>query len=180
MQRLFHRHRAAADAVPGPQRIAIRRMEARAFSRPRRGPHFRCGYLHRWNDLEMLDGVAETIAAFNEAGWFVFVVTNQAGVARGFYEEGAIALLHDQIRDWLAVRGAHVDAFYYCPYHPEATVEAYRMDHPDRKPRPGMLLRAMEEWPVIARQAILVGRTRKLISRPPRPAGAGRQAVPRW
>lgn len=119
--------------------------------------NFDAGYLHRWNDLEMLDGVAETIAAFNEAGWFVFVVTNQAGVARGFYEEGAIALLHDQIRDWLAVRGAHVDAFYYCPYHPEATVEAYRMDHPDRKPRPGMLLRAMEEWPVIARQAILVG-----------------------
>jgi len=115
------------------------------------------GYVHRWENLQMVSGVAETIAAFNEAGWFVFVVTNQAGVARGFYDEGAIALLHEQIRDWLAARGAHVDAFYYCPYHPDAAIEAYRLDHPDRKPRPGMLLRAMEEWPVIPQQALMVG-----------------------
>jgi D-glycero-D-manno-heptose 1,7-bisphosphate phosphatase len=115
------------------------------------------GYVHRWENLQMVSGVAETIAAFNEAGWFVFVVTNQAGVARGFYDEGAIALLHEQIRNWLAARGAHVDAFYYCPYHPEAAIGAYRLDHPDRKPRPGMLLRAMEEWPVIPQQALMVG-----------------------
>jgi D,D-heptose 1,7-bisphosphate phosphatase len=115
------------------------------------------GYVHRWENLDMVSGVAETIAAFNAAGWFVFIVTNQAGVARGFYEEGAIALLHDQIRDWLAARGAHVDAFYYCPYHPKAAVEAYRLDHPDRKPRPGMLLRAMEEWPVIPQRSLMVG-----------------------
>ena len=115
------------------------------------------GYVHRWESLQMVTGVAETIAAFNDAGWFVFVVTNQAGVARGLYDEGAIAVLHDQIRDWLAARGAHVDAFYYCPYHPDAAIEAYRLDHPDRKPRPGMLLRAMEEWPVIRQRSFMVG-----------------------
>ncbi len=115
------------------------------------------GYVHRWDQLEMLGGVAETIAAFNDAGWFVFVVTNQAGVARGYYDEAAVRLLHDQMRDWLALRGAHVDAFYYCPYHPDAAVDAYRGDHPDRKPRPGMLLCAMADWPVLAERSLLVG-----------------------
>ena len=60
------------------------------------------GYVHCWDQLDLLPGLAEVIRAFNEAGWFVFVITNQAGVARGYYDESAINLLHDQIRDWLA------------------------------------------------------------------------------
>jgi D,D-heptose 1,7-bisphosphate phosphatase len=115
------------------------------------------GYVHSWDQLDLLAGVAEVIGAFNEAGWFVFVITNQAGVAHGYYDESAIDVLHDQIRDWLALSGAHVDAFFYCPYHPQGSVEAYRADHPDRKPSPGMLLRAIAEWPVIAKHSFLVG-----------------------
>jgi D,D-heptose 1,7-bisphosphate phosphatase len=115
------------------------------------------GYVHKWKDLDFSPGVAETIAAFNDAGWFVFVVTNQAGVAHGYYDENAVHRLHEQIRDWLAARGAHIDAFYYCPYHPKAAIEAYRADHPDRKPRAGMLSRAIAEWPVVKERSLLIG-----------------------
>ena len=115
------------------------------------------GYVHRWDQLDLLPGLAEVIRAFNEAGWFVFVITNQAGVARGYYDESAVNLLHDQIRDWLAPRGAHVDRFYYCPLHPQGSIAAYRAESADRKPGPGMLLRAFAEWPVDVEQSFLVG-----------------------
>ncbi len=115
------------------------------------------GYVHNWEKLDFIPGVAETVTAYNEAGWFVFIVTNQAGVAHGYYDEAAVDLLHDQIRDWLADKGAHVDAFYYCPFHPQAALEAYRAEHPDRKPRGGMLLRAFSQWPVAREGSILIG-----------------------
>jgi D,D-heptose 1,7-bisphosphate phosphatase len=115
------------------------------------------GYVHHWSRWDPTKGVASVVQAFNEAGWLVFVITNQAGVAHGYYDEGAVRLLHDQISDWLAAEGAHIDAYYYCPYHAEAAIEAYRADHPDRKPRGGMLLRALSEWPVAAECSFLVG-----------------------
>jgi D-glycero-D-manno-heptose 1,7-bisphosphate phosphatase len=115
------------------------------------------GYVHKWSELDLAPGLAETIAAFNDAGWFVFVVTNQAGVAHGYYQESDVQLLHEQILDWLASRGAHIDDFYYCPYHPKAAIEAYRANHPDRKPREGMLLRAFAEWPIVRERSLLIG-----------------------
>ncbi len=115
------------------------------------------GYVHRWSEFDRLTSVAETIAAFNDAGWFVFVVTNQAGVAHGYYDEASVQFLHEQIRDWLAPHGAHIDMFYYCPYHPKAKHVPYRADHPDRKPNGGMLVRALEEWCVDHSRSILIG-----------------------
>lgn len=115
------------------------------------------GYVYRWSDFDPIPGAIETIAAFNDSGWFVFVVTNQAGVAHGYYEEAAVHCLHQQILDWLASNGAHVDAFYHCPYHPKAALDAYRANHPDRKPNSGMLLRAFSEWPVERSKSILIG-----------------------
>jgi D-glycero-D-manno-heptose 1,7-bisphosphate phosphatase len=116
------------------------------------------GYLHRAEDLRWIAGAAETVRTFNEAGWFVFVVTNQAGVAHGLYDEADIAALHQHMVEALAARGARVDAFYYCCWHPQAKVEAWRHpDHPDRKPNPGMLMRAMEDWPVDRARSFLIG-----------------------
>jgi D-glycero-D-manno-heptose 1,7-bisphosphate phosphatase len=115
------------------------------------------GYVHCWDQLDLLTGLAEVIRAFNEAGWFVFVITNQAGVARGYYDESAVNLLHDQIRDWLAPSGAHVDRFYYCPMHPKGSIAEYCAESIDRKPGPGMLLRAFAEWPVELAHSFLVG-----------------------
>jgi D-glycero-D-manno-heptose 1,7-bisphosphate phosphatase len=116
------------------------------------------GYLHRPEDLRWTPGAQEAVRAFNAAGWLVFVVTNQAGVAHGLYEESHIAELHAHMAAALARAGAHIDAFYHCCWHPEAKVEAWRHpDHPDRKPNPGMLLQAMRDWPVDAARSFLIG-----------------------
>jgi D-glycero-D-manno-heptose 1,7-bisphosphate phosphatase len=116
------------------------------------------GYVHRWEDFRWIPGAREAVAAFNRAGWWVFVVTNQSGVGRGYYAEEAVHILHARMSEDLAGIGARIDAFYYCPHHPEATSEAYRHpDPPDRKPNPGMLLRAMHEWPVDAARSLMVG-----------------------
>jgi D-glycero-D-manno-heptose 1,7-bisphosphate phosphatase len=116
------------------------------------------GYVHRREDFRWIDGAREAVAAFNRAGWLVFVVTNQSGVGRGYYDEAAIAALHEAMQADLAEAGAHVDAIYYCCEHPEAEVEAYRHpDPPNRKPNPGMLLQAMQDWPVDPARSLMVG-----------------------
>ena len=116
------------------------------------------GYVHRREDFHWIDGAREAVAAFNRAGWLVIVVTNQSGVGRGYYDEAAIGALHDAMQADLAEAGAHVDAIYYCCQHPEAVVDAYRHpDPPNRKPNPGMLLQAMQDWPVDAARSLMVG-----------------------
>ena len=116
------------------------------------------GYVHRWEDFRWIPGAREGVAAFNAAGWWVFVVTNQSGVGRGYYTEADVRALHDQMSRSLAETGGRIDAYYYCPHHPEATQEAYRHpDPPDRKPNPGMLLTAMADWPVDRARSLMVG-----------------------
>jgi D-glycero-D-manno-heptose 1,7-bisphosphate phosphatase len=116
------------------------------------------GYAHRREDLVWVRGARETILRFNEAGYFVFVTTNQAGIARGYYSETHMTAFHEHMQDELAEIGAHIDAFYFCPFHADATIEAYRIaDHPDRKPNPGMFLRATREWPVDRARSLVIG-----------------------
>lgn len=116
------------------------------------------GYVYRWEDFRWIPGARETIAAFNAAGWLVIVVTNQSGVGRGYYTEADVHELHRRMRDELKAAGAHIDAFYHAPHHPEAADEAYR--HPDpplRKPNPGMLLQAMQDWPIDREASLMIG-----------------------
>ena len=116
------------------------------------------GYAHRPEQLTFVNGAPEAVRRLNAAGWTVIVVTNQAGVARGFYDEAAVDAFHDAMSAALAGQGARIDAFYYCPYHEDATVEAYRhVDHPDRKPNPGMLLRGLADHGVAAEDAFMIG-----------------------
>ena len=116
------------------------------------------GYVHRWEDFRWIPGARETIAAFNRAGWIVIVVTNQSGVGRGYYTEDDMHALHGRMIDDLAAAGGHIDAVYHAPQHPEAPLEAYRHpDPPDRKPNPGMILRALADWPIDREASILVG-----------------------
>ena len=111
------------------------------------------GYVHRW-----IPGAREAVAAFNARNWWVFVVTNQSGVGRGYYPEADVLALHARMEADLAAAGARIDAFYHCPFHPEALEDRYRHpDPPDRKPNPGMLLRAMADWPVDAARSVMVG-----------------------
>jgi D-glycero-D-manno-heptose 1,7-bisphosphate phosphatase len=116
------------------------------------------GYVHRWEDFRWIPGARETVAAFNRAGWLVIVVTNQSGVGRGFYSEADMHALHARMSEDLATVGGHIDAFYHAPQHPDAPVDAYRHpDPPDRKPNPGMILRALGEWPIDKARSLLIG-----------------------
>ena len=100
------------------------------------------GYVGTVDRVELLDGAAEAIAALNSAGIPVAVATNQAGVARGLYGIDDVRAVHAHLDDLLALQGAHVDAWLFCPYHPDGVVEEYARWSSDRKPAPGMALAA--------------------------------------
>lgn len=116
------------------------------------------GWAHRADQLEWIAGAKAAVRHLNDSGYYVIVVTNQAGVARGLYSEEQMHAFHAHLQSELADVGAHVDAFYHCPFHPEAVTETYRAaDHPDRKPNPGMLLQAMRDWPIDKERSFLIG-----------------------
>jgi D-glycero-D-manno-heptose 1,7-bisphosphate phosphatase len=115
------------------------------------------GYVFEISKLKWIDGAREAVKAANDAGYLVFVVTNQSGVARGFYEETHIKALHKGMADDLSKIGAHIDAFEYCPYHPEASIERYRRASHRRKPAPGMINDLVERFPVDVSRSILIG-----------------------
>jgi len=115
------------------------------------------GYVHTPGRFEWITGAREAVRHLNDAGYFVFVVTNQAGVAHGYYEEATIHTLHAWVSKELARAGAHVDAFYHCPHHPEGKLAPYRRACDCRKPGRGMLLRAGQEWPIDWSGSFLVG-----------------------
>ena len=114
-------------------------------------------YIFRREDFEWIPGAQEVIRRFNAMGWWVFVVTNQSGIARGFYTEDDMQVLHDWMSAELAKAGAHIDRIYHCPFHEDGTIERYRRDSYDRKPKPGMLIRAMTDFPVIKERSLLIG-----------------------
>ena len=114
-------------------------------------------YVSQIADFEWVDGASDAISAFNARGWYVFVVTNQSGIARGYYTEEDMQNLHDWMVQQLADRGAQIDQIYHCPYHEEGEIERFRKDSFDRKPKPGMLLQAMADYPVKRELSFLIG-----------------------
>ena len=115
------------------------------------------GYVGAVNDVVFLDGAIEAIARLNAAGIPVAVVTNQAGVARGFYELADVELVHKHMAMEMALLGAHVDAWFSCPYHPEGTVAPFDRTSSDRKPGPGMALAAAAALDLELRHSWVVG-----------------------
>ena len=116
------------------------------------------GYTHKPEDLRWTPGAPEAVRLLNEAGHYVVVVTNQAGVARGLFGENDVHRFHAEMGNQLAAHGAHIDAFYVCPFHEDAVVERYRVtNHQDRKPNPGMLLRASSDWQIDMQRSFLIG-----------------------
>lgn len=115
------------------------------------------GYLDNPSRLQLLPGSAEAIRALNESGWLVVVITNQSGVARGFFTEETLHEINQTLKDELAAVGARIDATYYCPHHPTEGEGPYRLDCDCRKPKPGMIVRAVADLEIDLNQCWMVG-----------------------
>jgi len=115
------------------------------------------GYPHDPAAIRWVPGAAEAVKRLNDAGYYVFVVTNQAGVARGLYDESQVHVVHRWMSGVLAESGAHVDAFEYCAHHPQAPLAQWRRDCRRRKPAPGMIEDLLAHWPVDAGRSFLIG-----------------------
>jgi len=115
------------------------------------------GYLSDPQAVQLLPGVELALKGLAAAGFKAVVVTNQAGVARGLVTKETLEKIHGELRRQLSERGAHLDAIYYCPYHPEGTVEGYAIESELRKPSPGMLLKAAEEMDIDLSTSWMVG-----------------------
>lgn len=114
-------------------------------------------YVHCIEDFEFLDGIFDLCRAVTERNMPIVVVTNQAGIGRGYYSEAQFQTLTNWMRDRFEEAGAPVAAVYFCPYHPEHGVGSYRKESFDRKPNPGMLLRARDDLGLDLARSILIG-----------------------
>jgi D-glycero-D-manno-heptose 1,7-bisphosphate phosphatase len=114
-------------------------------------------YAHRIDQLELIPKSAEAIRLLNESGFKVIVISNQSGVARGYYQEKDIEIYNSVMKKVLEEKGAYIDAIYYCPHYSEATIEKYKIDCECRKPKPGMLKRAERDLNLDLKCSFLIG-----------------------
>ena len=114
-------------------------------------------YLSRPEDVELLPTVGQTIARMNSLGIPVAVVTNQAGIARGYFPESQIAKVHARVDELLAAFNARIDRYEYCPHHPVEGLGDYRIDCDCRKPKPGMLTRSAGALQIDLPRSLMVG-----------------------
>jgi D-glycero-D-manno-heptose 1,7-bisphosphate phosphatase len=115
------------------------------------------GYVNHVSRYRVFPFAAEAVRMLNEAGWLAVLVTNQAGVARGYFKEELIGEVHKVLASELERGGARLDAVYYCPHHPSVGEPPYRFDCDCRKPRPGLLLRAADELDLDLSRCWMVG-----------------------
>ena len=105
-------------------------------------------YLYKIEDLEWIDGAKEALAYLTKKGYTIFVVTNQSGIARGYYTVGDMQKLHHYMAQQIAEAGGKIEKFYYCPHLPGGAVAEFAVECDCRKPKPGLILRAFEEYDI--------------------------------
>jgi len=115
------------------------------------------GYLSDPEELELIPGAARAVARLNDAGFVVVVVTNQAGVARGYFTEEDVVAVNRRLVEVLQPEGARIDGIYYCPHHPEFGDETYRKDCECRKPNTGMVRQAVDDFNIDVSRSYVVG-----------------------
>ena len=115
------------------------------------------GYLGDVSQLRFIPDSVKALHLFNQAELKVIIITNQSGVARGYFSEGVISEIHQEMNKQLSAEKAFIDAVYYCPHHPEGTVERYAIQCDCRKPGVGMIRQAAEEHGIDPRHSYLVG-----------------------
>ena len=119
------------------------------------------GFLRSPSELELIDGVAESIRLINESGYLCIVVTNQPVIARGEVSVSELQLIHDKMETLLGDAGAYIDGLYYCPHHPdkgfEGEVVELKIDCDCRKPKPGLIERACADFHIDRNASLLIG-----------------------
>jgi D-glycero-D-manno-heptose 1,7-bisphosphate phosphatase len=115
------------------------------------------GYLDRMDRLDVFPWTVDAIRALNRAGLAVVVVTNQSGVARGYFTEAFVEQVHRELDRLLGAGGARVDAYYYCPHHPDGTVAPYSRQCDCRKPERGLIVRASRDLDLEPSRSFVVG-----------------------
>ncbi len=114
-------------------------------------------YLYQIEDFEFIDGVFATLKYFQDQGYLLIIVTNQAGIARGYYSEADFQKLNQWMLQQFEAQGIHIGKVYYSPYHPEYGTGKYKKETNCRKPNPGMILQAKEEFDISLAESILIG-----------------------
>lgn len=114
------------------------------------------GHVHRKEDFDLIPGIVELVRRANDANWWVVVVTNQAGIAKGYYAESDFFMLMGWVRAQFLSQGARIDAVYHCPHHPDFGLSVLR-DCGCRKPAPGMLFRASKDLQIDLSRSVLIG-----------------------
>ena len=115
------------------------------------------GYVNHASRFQLFPWAVDAVRLVNRAGWAAVLVTNQAGVARGYFPESVIHEVHGRVQAALAAGDARLDGLYVCMHHPSAGEPPYRQDCECRKPRPGMLLRAQRELDLDLARSWVVG-----------------------
>jgi D-glycero-D-manno-heptose 1,7-bisphosphate phosphatase len=115
------------------------------------------GYLDRLDKIALFPYATDAVRLLNRAGFSVIVITNQSGVGRGMYSEEFVIRTHDVMTERLGAGGARVDGYYYCPHHPDASLDRYRIECDCRKPSPGMLRTAANDLGLDLRRSFTVG-----------------------
>ncbi len=115
------------------------------------------GYVHQISNFHFIDGIFELVYSANRAGYVVVVITNQAGIGRGYYSEDDFQLITEWMLEQFSKNGASIDAVYFSPFHPEHGIGDYRKETECRKPGPGMIFRAAEKYCINLFDSIIIG-----------------------
>ena len=115
------------------------------------------GYLDDCSRMKFLPGAVESIRLLNKSGYKVIIVTNQAGVAKGYFSEDTLKEINSKMLKLMVAQGAYIDKIYYCPHHIEGTIEEYRKECPWRKPNPGMIEEAAREYNLDLKNSYMIG-----------------------
>ena len=119
------------------------------------------GYLHEIAKFEWIKGAREAVKYCNDNGYLVIVITNQSGVARGYYTEDDVKNLHSFMQSELSKVGAHIDSYYYCPHHPNGIIEEYRIDCECRKPKSKLVEMACNEFEIDKASSLMIGDSKR-------------------
>jgi D-glycero-D-manno-heptose 1,7-bisphosphate phosphatase len=114
-------------------------------------------YVYKREHFQFIEGIFDICRFAKQKGYLLFVITNQAGIGRGFYTEEDFHQLTDWMNNEFRAKGVIIDKVFFCPFHPEHGIGRYKVESPDRKPGPGMILRALEEYSIDPARSVLVG-----------------------